>query len=49
MQNAKAVLIPSNMDESFNLVAIEAAACCTPVISYDDGGLVETVSNGNSR
>ena len=38
-----AVLCPSKFLEPFNCVAVEAQLCGTPVISCDNGGLVETV------
>jgi glycosyltransferase involved in cell wall biosynthesis/SAM-dependent methyltransferase len=46
MQKAKAVIIPSKMNEPLNLVSIEAQACGTPVIVTRDGGLPETVNHG---
>lgn len=46
MQNAKALLIPSNMGEPFGLIAVEAMACGTSVIAFDDGALKEIVGDG---
>jgi FkbM family methyltransferase len=46
MQEAKAILVPSRMNEPFNLVSIESQACGTAVIVTRDGGLPETVSHG---
>lgn len=46
MQRAKAILIPSHMNEPLNLVSIEGQACGTPVIVMRDGGLPETVNHG---
>jgi glycosyltransferase involved in cell wall biosynthesis len=46
MQEAKAVIIPSKMNEPLNLVSIEAQACGTAVIVTRDGGLPETVNHG---
>lgn len=44
---ADAVLVPSR-SESFGLVALEAAACGTPVIAADVGGLRTLVRHGES-
>lgn len=41
MQQAKAVLVPSTFGEPFGLVAAEASACGSCVITLDDGGLNE--------
>ena len=46
MQKAKAVIIPSKMNEPFNLVSVESQACGTAVIVTRDGGLPETVNHG---
>ena len=46
MQNAKAILIPSQMGEPFGLIAAEAMACGTPAICLNDGALKEVVSQG---
>lgn len=42
---ADAVLVPSR-SESFGLVALEAAACGTPVVATDVGGLRDNVVDG---
>ena len=41
VRSAKANLIPSAFGEPFGLVAVEALACGTPVIAFDDGALRE--------
>ena len=46
MQEAKAVIIPSKMNEPLNLVSLESQACGTAVIVTRDGGLPETVNHG---
>jgi glycosyltransferase involved in cell wall biosynthesis len=46
LQTAKALLITSQVDETSSLVAMEAAACGTPVIALDRGALAEVVRNG---
>ena len=45
---ARAVLIPSLAAETSSLVAMEAAACGTPVIAFGHGALAETVEDGVS-
>lgn len=44
-QKAKAVLVPTQADETFCLVAAEAQSCGTPVIAFDRGALKEVVKN----
>lgn len=44
---ADVCLVPSR-SESFGLVALEAAACGTPVVASDIGGLRDNVSEGKS-
>jgi len=46
MQEAKAILIPSKMNEPFGLTATEAMACGCPVICLRDGALPELVIDG---
>jgi glycosyltransferase involved in cell wall biosynthesis len=46
LQTAEALLITSQVDETSSLVAMEAAACGTPVIALDRGALPEVVQNG---
>ncbi|KKQ17933.1 MAG: hypothetical protein US31_C0013G0016 [Berkelbacteria bacterium GW2011_GWA1_36_9] len=44
-QNAKALLFPVLIDESFGLVMIEAMACGTPVIAFDKGAVREVIED----
>lgn len=44
--NARALIMPSLFDEPFGMVAIEAMACATPVVSLDRGALPELIMNG---
>lgn len=46
MSTAQAVVLPSVWDEPFGLVAAEAAAAGTPVVSTRRGGLAEIVEEG---
>lgn len=48
MQNAKALIFPSNMGEPYGLVAAEAMACGTPVIALNDGAIAEVVIHGRT-
>jgi len=45
-QRCQAVICPQ--EEDFGLVALEAQACSTPVISLDRGGARETIINGKT-
>lgn len=45
-QNAKALILPTHLDEQFGLVMIEAMACGTPVIAYNRGAVSEVVQDG---
>jgi glycosyltransferase involved in cell wall biosynthesis len=44
--HARALLVPSLADETSSLVAMEAAACGTPVIAFRRGALPEVVRHG---
>jgi glycosyltransferase involved in cell wall biosynthesis len=46
MQLAKAIIVPSKMNEPFGLICIEAMACGTAVICSRDGALPEIVIDG---
>ena len=48
LQSAEALLITSQVDETSSLVAMEAAACGTPVIAFDRGALAEVVEHGKT-
>lgn len=45
-QNARAVLMPQ--EEDFGLVALEAQACGTPVVTYRNSGAAEIVIDGKT-
>jgi glycosyltransferase involved in cell wall biosynthesis len=46
LRNARAVLITSTAEETSSLVAMEAAACGTPVVALRKGALPEVVEHG---
>lgn len=46
--NAYALLFPIDWPEPFGLVMIEAMACGTPVIAYDDGSVPEVLEEGRT-
>ena len=48
LQSAEALLITSQVDETSSLVAMEAAACGTPVIAFNRGALAEVVEQGET-
>jgi len=45
-QNAKVTIVPTKWNEPFGLVPVESMACGTPVVSYDRGGVSETITEG---
>ena len=48
LRRARAVLIPSLVDETSSLVALEAWACGTPVIAFRRGALAQLVRPGEN-
>ena len=46
LQEAKALIVPSKMNEPFGLTCIEGMACGTPVIASKDGAIPEIVIDG---
>jgi glycosyltransferase involved in cell wall biosynthesis len=48
LRTAQALLITSQVDETSSLVAMEAAACGTPVIAFNRGALAEVVEHGKT-
>lgn len=46
LANARALLVPSLVDETSSLVAMEAMACGTPVIGFRRGAIPEVVIDG---
>jgi glycosyltransferase involved in cell wall biosynthesis len=46
--NAKALLFPIDWPEPFGLVMIEAMACGTPVIAWNNGSVPEVISHGTT-
>lgn len=48
LRRARCVLIPSEVEETSSLVAMEAAACDTPVICFRRGALPEVVVDGQT-
>jgi glycosyltransferase involved in cell wall biosynthesis len=48
LQNAKALLFPTQYDEVFGYVMIEAMACGTPVIGWRSGAVPEVIQDGQT-
>ena len=48
LQNAKGLLFPTQYDEVFGLVMIEAMSCGTPVIGWNKGSVPEVVQHKES-
>jgi glycosyltransferase involved in cell wall biosynthesis len=46
LRNARALLVTSTAEETSSLVAMEAAACGTPVVAVKRGALAEVVEHG---
>ena len=47
-QNAFATLAPIKWNEPFGLIPVESMACGTPVIAYANGGVKETIVDGQT-
>lgn len=45
-QNAKVTIVPTKWNEPFGLVPVESMSCGTPAVSYDRGGVSETIAEG---
>jgi glycosyltransferase involved in cell wall biosynthesis len=46
IRNAEALLVTSEINETSSIVAMEAAACGTPVVALDRGAMQEIIANG---
>lgn len=47
-QNAILTLVPIKWNEPFGLIPVESMACATPIVSYANGGVKETVVDGKT-
>lgn len=47
-QNSKLFILPTNLEEAFGLVYIEAMACGTPVVTYARGAAPEVIKDGET-
>ena len=45
-QQAKVTIVPTKWNEPFGLVPVESMACGTPAVSFDRGGVAETIGEG---
>ncbi len=48
LQNAKALIFPTQCQEVFGYVMIEAMSCGTPVIAWNNGSVPEVVKHGST-
>lgn len=48
LNEARCLLVPSTVEETSSLVAMEALACGTPVIAFPSGALAEIVDHGRT-
>jgi glycosyltransferase involved in cell wall biosynthesis len=48
LAEARCLLVPSRVEETSSLVAMEALACGTPVVAYPSGALSEIVEHGRT-
>ncbi len=48
LSKAKALILPTEWDEPFGLVPVEAMACGTPVVTYDRGAAPELLQDGQT-
>jgi len=48
LQGAKALLFPTQWQEPFGMVMIEALSCGTPVIAWDNGSVPEVIKDGRT-